>query len=806
MLRNQFKVALRNLWRNKGFSAINISGLAIGIATCLLILLFLQNEFSYDRYNEKADRMVRVVFRGNTGAQEMKEANVMPPVAQALKSDFPEVQEATRIRTFGVPRITYKDKTFRENAFAFVDSNFFQVFTIPLIQGDAKTALLQPNAVVISRAVAKKYFGNEDPLGKVLQFKDNNAALTVTGVIDKVPLNSHFHFDLFASMSGLPEAKVSSWMTSNFYTYLVLPEGYDYKRLEAKLGPEVDKYIGPQMQQAMGLTLAQFRQQGNQIGFALQPITDIHLHSDLTGDMEPYGDIRYIYIFSAVAVFMLLIACINFMNLSTAGASKRAKEVGIRKVMGSVKGQLVQQFLTESFILTFVALMLALGLVQWALPVFNDLAGQNLSLHLMTHLWVLPALIGLGLFIGFLAGSYPAFYLSSFNPVAVLKGRFASGKKSSGFRSGLVVFQFFISITLIVGTLVVYKQLAYIQHKKLGYDKDQVLVLQETYWLGHNQDAFRQQLQQDPRVLSVSSSGFLPAGSSDASLFYAYPDNHSSELVKTQMYYVDDQYIPTLGMEMASGRNFSKAFGSDSTGIIINETAARAYGWGENALGRTITHRDNDGKNYTYSVIGVVKDFHFKSLHELIAPLAMTLSSNSGSMIVKVKARDIAGLLASMKKEWKDFKPDAPFSYSFLDERFNTTYKAEQNIGYILGIFAGLTIFVACLGLFGLVTFTAEQRTKEIGIRKVLGASVTGIVTLLSKDFLKLVLLAFLIAMPVAWYVMNRWLDDFAYHMTINGWVFALTALLAMTLTFFTISFQAIKAAIANPVKSLRAE
>ena len=806
MLRNQFKVALRNLWRNKGFSAINISGLAIGIATCLLILLFLQNEFSYDRYNEKADRMVRVVFRGNTGAQEMKEANVMPPVAQALKSDFPEVQEATRIRTFGVPRITYKDKTFRENAFAFVDSNFFQVFTIPLIQGDAKTALLQPNAVVISRAVAKKYFGNEDPLGKVLQFKDNNAALTVTGVIDKVPLNSHFHFDLFASMSGLPEAKVSSWMTSNFYTYLVLPEGYDYKRLEAKLGPEVDKYIGPQMQQAMGLTLAQFRQQGNQIGFALQPITDIHLHSDLTGDMEPYGDIRYIYIFSAVAVFMLLIACINFMNLSTAGASKRAKEVGIRKVMGSVKGQLVQQFLTESFILTFVALMLALGLVQWALPVFNDLAGQNLSLHLMTHLWVLPALIGLGLFIGFLAGSYPAFYLSSFNPVAVLKGRFASGKKSSGFRSGLVVFQFFISITLIVGTLVVYKQLAYIQHKKLGYDKDQVLVLQETYWLGHNHDAFRQQLQQDPRVLSVSSSGFLPAGSSDASLFYAYPDNHSSELVKTQMYYVDDQYIPTLGMEMASGRNFSKAFGSDSTGIIINETAARAYGWGENALGRTITHRDNDGKNYTYSVIGVVKDFHFKSLHELIAPLAMTLSSNSGSMIVKVKARDIAGLLASMKKEWKDFKPDAPFSYSFLDERFNTTYKAEQNIGYILGIFAGLTIFVACLGLFGLVTFTAEQRTKEIGIRKVLGASVTGIVTLLSKDFLKLVLLAFLIAMPVAWYVMNRWLDDFAYHMTINGWVFALTALLAMTLTFFTISFQAIKAAIANPVKSLRAE
>lgn len=806
MLKIYLKIAIRNLWRSKGFSAINICGFAVGIATCLLILLFLQNQFSYDRYNEKANRIVRVVFHANTGNQETKEASVMPPVAQAFKTDFPEVQEATRIRPYGTPRITYGDKTFKEGTFAFVDSNFFQVFTLPLIEGSAATALLQPNTVVISKAVAKKYFGDADPIGKTLEFKDNNTSLTVTGVIDQVPFNSHFHFDLFASMSSLPESKESTWMSSNFYAYLVLPKGYDYKKLEAKLAPEIDKYIGPQMQKGMGMTLSQFRQNGNRIGFALQPLTDIHLHSDLTGDMEPHGDIRYVYIFSAVAVFMLLIACINFMNLSTAGASKRAKEVGIRKVMGSVRGQLVRQFLLESFLLTAIALVLALALVRWALPFFDGLAGENLNLQLAGNPWVAPALIGFGLFVALLAGSYPAFYLSSFNPVSVLKGRLFSGKgRSGGLRSGLVIFQFFISISLMIGTIVVYRQLSYIQHKKLGYDKDQVLILQDTYQLGKNQDAFRQELLADPRVVSVSQSDYLPAVSINSSLFYAYPDNRTTFLVKTQLFNIEEHYIPTLGMEIAEGRNFSSAFGSDSSSIIINETAAREYGWGRNALGHRIS-QDGEGNKHIYTVIGVVKDFHFQSLHERITPLAMTLSAYQGTMIAKVKTADIAGLLTTIQKEWKQLGPDAPFSYSFLDERFFATYKAEQNIGRILGIFAGLTILVACLGLFGLATFTAEQRTKEIGIRKVLGASVIGIVSLLSKDFLRLVLLAFVIATPVAWYVMNRWLQDFAYRAPINGWVFALTAALAIGLAILTIGFRAFRAATANPVRSLRAE
>ncbi len=806
MFKNYFKIAVRNLWKNKGFSAINIFGLALGIATCLLIVLYLQNQLGYDRYNEKADRMVRVVFTGKMQGGEIKEADVMPPVAQALKKDFPEVLEATRIRPYGRPRVTYGEKIYKDDDFAFVDSNFFQVFTLPLIKGDPKTALLQPNTIVISKSVAKKYFGDDNPMGKVLTFKDNNAALTVTGEIDEVPVNSHFHFGLFASMSSTPEARIDSWMQSNFHTYLVLPKGYDYKKLEAKLPQEINKYIGPQLQKAMGVTMAEFNKQGNSLAFKLQPITEIHLHSNMTGELEASGDITYVYIFSAVAVFMLLIACINFMNLSTASASKRAREVGIRKVMGSLKSQLVRQFLLESLLLTAVALVIALGIVYFALPLFNSLAGQNLSLNLSTNLWIIPSLLLFGLFTGVLAGSYPAFFLSSFNPIAVLKGRFTSGKKSSSLRSGLVVFQFFISILLIIGTTVVYNQLSYIRNKKLGYDKEQVVVVESTYWLGKNAGAFKQQLLQDPRVVSVTASGYLPAGNSNGNNFMAYPDAHSTELVKALRYEVDCNYIQTLGMQMAAGRNFSKEYGSDSTAVIVNETAAKQFGWGANAMGHTVSHTENDGKKETYTVIGIVKDFHFKSLHEIIAPLVMTMASDNGTMIVKVKTTDIPGVLGTMKKKWDGFTTESPFSYSFLDDRFNNTYKEEQTVGSIMGIFAGLTIFVACLGLFGLATFTAEQRTKEIGIRKVLGANVTGLVSLLSKDFLKLVAIAFLIASPVAWYFMNKWLQDFAYRIDIGWTVFAVAGLAVVVITVITVGYQSIKAALKNPVEAIKME
>ncbi|HEY4335833.1 MAG TPA: ABC transporter permease [Puia sp.] len=808
MFNKSLLVAVRSLWRNKAISAIHVFGLALGMATCLLILLFIRHELSYDRYNEKSDRIVRVTFRGRMNGGEIKEANVMPAVAATLRKEFPEVLDATRLRSVGVHRISYGTKTFREDEMAFADSNFFRVFTLPLVKGNASTALLQPNTVVISRAVAGKYFGTEDPIGKVLNFTDDHAALTVTGVMDAVPETSHFHFDLFASMTTLPESRSENWMSSNFFTYLVLPEGFDPRKLEAKLPGVIEKYIGPQIQKGMGVSIAQFRASGNYIGFVLQRLTDIHLHSDLTGDLSAPGDVRYVYILGAVAVFMLLIACINFMNLSTAGATKRAKEVGIRKVLGSLRGQLVGQFLVESLLLTMTAMLIALVMVWFSLPAFSRLAGHDLSLNWSALPWLLPVLLLFTLLTGLLAGVYPAFFLSAFRPVAVLKGLFRAGKGSAGLRSSLVIFQFFISISLIIGTVVVYQQLSYIQHKKLGYDRDQVMIVQDTYWLGNNQDFFRQQLERDPRVASVSASNYLPAGNSYSNNFLVYPDNQSDKFANTRRFDVDYQYIPTLGMEIRGGRNFSRDYGSDSSAMIINETAAHFFGWDDKAIGHTITEPNNNRPPTVYHVIGIVKDFHFRSLREMITPLVMTLGRNGdgNSLIVRTKTPGVAGLIATLQKRWTEQKAGAPFSYSFLDDRFRDTYQAEQNIGRILGIFAGLTIFVACLGLFGLATFTAEQRTKEIGIRKVLGANTAGIVALLSKDFLRLVVLAFGIAAPLAWWMMNKWLQDFAYRITIGWWIFALAAVLAMLITLLTVSFRAIRAANANPIKSLRSE
>jgi putative ABC transport system permease protein len=807
MIKNYLKIAFRNLWRNCGLSVINITGLAIGIATCLIIMLFVNNELSYDRYNKHADRIVRVFFEGNVQGEKLHESTVMPPVAQTLKAEFPEVLDATRIRDYGTPRLQYGERSFKEDGFAFVDANFFHVFTLPFRRGDVKTALLEPNTVVITDALAKKYFGNEDPLGKIISFKDGkNASCKVTGVIEKVPVNSHFHFELFASMAGLPESKEASWMTSNFYTYLLLQDGYDHRKLESKLSKVVDKYIGPQMLDAMHITLADFRKKGNNLSFYLQPLTDIHLHSDFANDLSPAGDIRYVYLFGAIALFMLLIACINFMNLSTAGASKRSREVGIRKVLGSMKIELITQFLFESILVTAIALILGIVFIYLALPLFNDITGQQLTLNFTDHPLLIPGLLLFIVLTGVLAGTYPAFYLSSFKPVLVLKGKFVSGKGHIGLRSGLVVFQFFISLVLIVCTTVVYQQLSFIHSKDPGYNKDKVMIIENTWMLGQSEHMFRQQLENDSRVASVSESGYLPAGPSYSNNFFVYPDDKSNQLVKTLRYDIDEKYLQTLGIRMLAGRNFSDEFSTDSSAIILNQSAANVFGWGEKAVGHTISNNNNKGEKITYHVIGVIKDFHFKSLHERISPLVMTLGTNGGNLIVKLKTKDIAALTATLRKQLMKSGGEEPLSYSFLDERFNITYQAEQKMGLILGIFAGLTIFVACLGLFGLVKFTAEQRTKEIGVRKVLGATVMQVTNMLSKEFLKLVLISCVIAFPIASWAMNKWLQDFAYRVNISWWVFVLATILALLIAMITVSFQAIKAAFTNPVKSLRTE
>jgi putative ABC transport system permease protein len=810
MIKNYFTVAWRNLIKNKAFTAINIAGLAIGIATCLTIMLFVQDEWSFDRFNEKSSQIVRVVFRGTMNGEKMKESSVMAPVGPTLRKDYPEVIEATRLLRSGPPKIIIDNKTFKDATFAYVDSNFFQVFTLPLIKGDAKTVLVEPYSVVITQALGQKYFGNADPIGKVLNFQDLNQLFKITGVISAIPANAHFHFDIFGSMASLPDSKSTSWLSGSYFTYLVLQKGSDYKKLETKLPETVDKYIGPQIIKALGVSLADFRKKGNDVGLYLQPLTDIHLKSDFSNSLEPGGDIRYVYIFSAIAMFMLLIACINFMNLSTAGASKRAKEVGIRKVLGSVKFELVGQFLLESTMITLISLMLALVLVKISLPVFNELSGKHLELNFLQNPSIILGLLLFGLLVSFLAGSYPAFYLSSFKPVSVLKSKLTAQVKSISFRSALVVFQFFISVVLIVCTTIVYQQLSYIQNIKLGYDKEQLLVLRNSYLLKDNENIFRDHLEQDPRVASVTTSAFLPAGPTNTDLTSAFPDEGKNQNSRVRIYQIDDNYISTMGMKIVEGRNFSKQFPTDSSKdaptVIINETLAKVFGWGKFAVGHTVNlFTDNEGGKKGLKVVGVVQDFHFRSLHEPINPLLMVLQKSSG-LIIKVRTKDVAGLLAIMKNQWDAFKPEEPFTYAFVDELYNQTYIVEQKTGTILSIFAGLTIFIACLGLFGLATFTAEQRHKEIGIRKVLGASIPDLIGLLSREFIVLVSLAILIATPIAWWAMRVWLEDFAYRINISWWVFAVAGVGAIIIALITVSFQAIKAAIANPVESLRTE
>ncbi len=805
MFSNYLKTAWRNLVRNKIFSAVNIVGLSIGIAVCFVIMLYVQDELSYDRFNEKANRMVRVLFRADINGGKINEANVMPQLAQAVKNDYPEVEDATRMRLYGAPKITYNDKSFKDDELVFVDPNFFNVFTLPLIEGDARTALLQPHTVVITKEVARKYFGNENPLGKTLGFNNNTEIYKVTGVIDKVPVNSHFHFALFGSMAGLAEAKSDSWMGSNFFTYVLLKPGADYKKLEAKLPGMVEKYMGPQIQQNMGISLAQFRTKGNALGFALQPLTAIHLHSENNGEFEPGGNASYVYIFGAIAVFMLLIACINFINLSTASASKRAKEVGVRKVIGSGRGALIKQFLLQSSLFVCLALVVAFLLVKLALPLFNELAGKQLRFGF--NVSILAAFIGLGIVVSLTAGLYPAFVLSSFKPIAVLKGSTTGNNRSFGLRSSLVVFQFVISVVLVISTIVVWQQMKFIQTKKLGYEKDQVVVIPNSWALGKNERFYKEILLKDPRVVNATISSYKPAGPSNNNNALGYPEGRENAIMKSLEYHIDEQYIPTLGMQMAEGRNFSKELASDSTGMIINESAAKAFGWGlNNAIGKIIIRQNSDrGINVPYHVIGVVKDFHFRSLHEPITPLLMTLEPDQG-LLFKIKTADVQGLLATMKKQWDSFNTEEPFTYAFMDDLYDKTYSAEQKTGTILNIFALLTILVACLGLFGLVTYTAEQRTKEIGIRKVLGASVAQITGLLSKDFLKLVSIACLLAFPLSYWAMYKWLQSFAYRIQIGWTVFAVAGVAALLIALITVSFQSIKAALANPAKSLRTE
>ncbi|NBP69463.1 MAG: FtsX-like permease family protein, partial [Cytophagia bacterium] len=637
--------------------------------------------------------------------------------------------------------------------------------------------------------------------------KDTGEQFKVTGIIEDVPAHSHFHFDLFASMEGITQAKENNWMTSDYYSYLVLNKDTDQQAFEAKLPAIIKKYMGPQVAQ-MGMTFDKFQENGNEIGLYIQPLTDIHLYSDIANqsELEAGGDVQTIYLFTGVAIFMLLIACINFMNLATAGATKRNKEVGVKKVLGSQRSQLIFQFLTESFIATTTAMLIALSLVVLTLPLFNQLSGKSLQLNTLVNVNVIFVLILFGITITLLAGSYPAFFLSSIKPIAAFKNKVTQGNRSKGVRSALVVFQFVISVSLIFSILIVNQQMAYIQHKEIGYDREQLLVLRESALLGHHEQAFKNQLLNDPRIASITMSAFIPAGPTDNNMTGVYPDQQHEAVRRTIVYRIDDQYIPTMGMKLMAGRNFSETASQDSSNVIINETAASIFGIQENPIGQTLTANvGHNGAPRKLTVIGVIKDFHFRSLRETIAPLIM-LNNAYGGLIIRTKTTEMASLLNNIENQWKSFHTGEPFTYALLDQLYNETYLKEQKMQNILKIFGVLTISVACLGLFGLVTFSADQRVKEIGIRKTLGANVSEIVALLSKDLIILVCISFFIAFPIGHYFTNQWLQGFAYQTEVSWWLYVLAGLTTLLVAFITMSFKTIKAALTNPVQSLRSE
>ena len=807
MLTNQIKIAWRNLMKKKAFSFINIAGLAVGMTCCLLIAAFVTDELSYDKYPAQASQMYRVGLHLTENGGVTDFSHVDAAVGPGIQAACPEVLASTRLMRWSQVFVRYQDKQFKEESIAMADANFLEIFSIPLLEGDLKTALKQPGSIVVTKAFAQKYFGDSPAMGKAILFGEKQEVRNVTGVIDKIPANTHFHFDAFVSLADLG-IKTPTWSNVGFYTYLILNKAADPQKLEAKFPRLVAKYVVPEVQRDMGVSLADAQKSVGTFRFFLMPLTDIHLHSATKYELAANGDIKSVYIFSILAVFILLLAIVNFTNLSTVSAASRSKEIGIRKVMGSVKTQLMGQFLLESTLLTFLALLLAVVAAGLLFPLFNRLAGKDISISTLLSIKNLAILLVFGGFVGVLAGAYPAFLLSFSKITAVLKGGSAGQiNRRSSLRSGLVVFQFAVSAVLIVATVVTYQQLHFMQNKKVGFDKDQVVVIQDSYRLGPNEEAFKQQLQKDSRVVQASLSANIPVGMTniDGSTIYAKreSDKEAHSEITTTIYHVDEDYLKTLGMALREGRAFSKAFSTDSTATIINETAVRELGFGKiSPIGKTIVR---SGQR-EFTIIGVVKDFHYASARQKIAPLIMLLGRNSGAIIVKVKAADASAVIASFRKQWDAFNPAAPFTYSFLDERFAFLYETEQKTSQLFTVFAVIAIVIACLGLFGLAAFTAQQRTKEIGVRKVLGASVFGIVTLLSKDFLKLVLIAIVIASPIAYWAMNRWLQDFAYKITIEWWVFVLAGVLATSIALLTVSFQSVKAALMNPVKSLRSE
>lgn len=806
MLKSYLKITFRNLLKNKVYSAINILGLSLGMAASILIIIYIVDELSYDKFHPQGELIYRVGMQGKMNGNEFKMALSPAPLSQALKDEVPEVAASIRLGAFRTMPIRYEEKAFTEPVMLVAESNFFEFFGFKLLQGDPKTALSGTDRVVLTETVAEKYFGDADPIGQIIFRGSDRRATEVTGIVADPPHNSHLDFDMLLSAESWAYMKDLQWTSNNLYTYFRIHPGSDPRKVKTALDSFIQKYFGPEIEQFLGISLKAFLDAGNQFGYLIHSLQDIHLHSDLDEEIKPGGSIQYLYIFGAIALFIIVIACINFMNLSTARSSNRAKEVGVRKSVGAGKGSLIGQFLSESMVISFISGFIALLFIVFGLRPFNVISGKELGLELFSNPLILPAFIGFMILTGLMAGSYPAFYLTSFSPVAVLKGKIRSGVKRSNFRNGLVIFQFFVSISLIISCMVVYKQLNYMQEKNLGFDKENVIKLLHTRSLGKNSESFKQELLAHTGFANASFANALPPNIDWSSVFKT---SDTKQDFLCNLNFVDHNHLETMKYNMVMGRFFSREYPSDTGAIILNESAFRQMGWtkldGNQRLGG---FWNVNSEPVEREVIGVIQDFNFESLKSAVRPLIMTLGPEPNlEMAIRVNPGDLLVKLDFLEQTWKKHSDGAAFEYSFVDANFDALFIQEKKMGNIIFIFTVLAIGIACLGLFGLAAYTAEQRSKEISIRKALGASMANLVSILSKDFTILVGIAFLIAGPLSYYLMtNFWLQNFAFRVDIDVFLVLTAGVIAIGIAWLTISVQSFKTAASNPVDYLKNE